>query len=501
MEEPNCFVAQLAKFFTKNAELLEEMYIDDGEHRISEHLSRKVVRSERRDAQRESGGDCLSKLGDGVLGHILSFLPAFQAAQATVLSRRWRHIFGLVHTISLDRYWKKPRVGVLWPSVPRAGVPATFGDMISAALLGRHRGGVPLRKLHIALRHFHGVTPAMVDQWLSCAMELAGGEYFHLHLRLGGSLACSLGRRRGSFPAAGRLHATCGGEREDDDEEDEDYPVLLLTHNGAAIPRSIPVPTRIFSCVVLRSLRLGPCQLHLPATIDLPCLETLLLTGVVGPGAGAQVQRLVTACPRLADLTLEACAKLTTLSVIDKRLRRLALRCCHGLAAVAADASELRVLEYRGVVPPSFLTMHGPPRISSCTLDLCGEELADPSRLRDFLHLFACAKHLHFKSAQLGFGVGHDVFSCAPAFLTYVALAVPDGVAIPCVTQRVREINLVHYRAAVSQRTLAKFLLRNAPALEELCCAFAPGPLWMQTELMEEMKSWVMNKSTKLMFV
>lgn len=248
---------------------------------------------------------------------------------------------------------------------------------------------------------------------------------------------------------------------------------------------------------------------------------------------------------------------LTTLSVIDKRLRRLALRCCHRLAAVAADASELRVFEYRGVVPaaPSFLTMHGPPlTISSCTLDLCGEDLADPSRLRDFLQLFASAKHLQFKAAQLGFGVGHDVFSYAPAFPTFAslrrleltglsprddadvatavtkileqtpiletlalfflpelgkkeasssdrALAEPDAVAIPCMTQRVREINLVHYRAAVSQRTLAKFLLRNAPAVEELCCAFAPGPLWMQTKLMEEMKSWVMNKSTKLMFV
>ncbi|RLN03495.1 hypothetical protein C2845_PM13G05280 [Panicum miliaceum] len=41
----------------------------------------------------------------------------------------------------------------------------------------------------------------------------------------------------------------------------------------------------------------------------------------------------------------------TELSVHHARLRRLALRCCHDLAAVAADLSELRAFEYRGVVP------------------------------------------------------------------------------------------------------------------------------------------------------
>ncbi|KAL6651973.1 hypothetical protein ACP70R_010898 [Stipagrostis hirtigluma subsp. patula] len=40
----NCFGAQLAKFFTENAVALEEMYIDDGNHRICGHLSRKVGR-------------------------------------------------------------------------------------------------------------------------------------------------------------------------------------------------------------------------------------------------------------------------------------------------------------------------------------------------------------------------------------------------------------------------------------------------------------------------
>ncbi|KAL6903733.1 hypothetical protein ACP4OV_004546 [Aristida adscensionis] len=42
MERSNCFGTQLAKFFAENAMALEDMYIDDGNHRICDHLIRKV---------------------------------------------------------------------------------------------------------------------------------------------------------------------------------------------------------------------------------------------------------------------------------------------------------------------------------------------------------------------------------------------------------------------------------------------------------------------------
>lgn len=48
-----------------------------------------------------AGGDRLSKLDDEVLGHILSFLPAREAARASSLSSRWRHVFAAVHTVSM----------------------------------------------------------------------------------------------------------------------------------------------------------------------------------------------------------------------------------------------------------------------------------------------------------------------------------------------------------------------------------------------------------------
>jgi hypothetical protein len=46
-------------------------------------------------------GDRLSKLKDRALGHVLSFLPAEEAARAALLSSRWRHVFGAVDTVSL----------------------------------------------------------------------------------------------------------------------------------------------------------------------------------------------------------------------------------------------------------------------------------------------------------------------------------------------------------------------------------------------------------------
>ena len=41
---------------------------------------------------------------------------------------------------------------------------------------------------------------------------------------------------------------------------------------------------------------------------------------------------------------------------------------------------------------------------------------------------------------------------------------------VACLRERVKEINLVHYQGAMAQRALAKFLLRNAPVVDEVCC-------------------------------
>ncbi|KAL6645134.1 hypothetical protein ACP70R_016742 [Stipagrostis hirtigluma subsp. patula] len=307
------------------------------------------------------------------------------------------------------------------------------------------------------------------------------------------------------------------------------------------------LPARLFCCPYLRSLRVGHCRLTPPEAVVLPSLETLHLTDIDEPCAPIH-HWLISGCPRLADLTLEACPNLKRVSVLDKRLRRLALLCCHNVVLMAVDASELTTLCYRGVLPPeSLLTLHGSPRVASFTMDFCGaipSEEVEFAAFRKPLGNFADAKHMHLQSSRLGCGVESDLSVGFPAFsnlrhlelsgcledcsivaaVTLILGHTPNlevlslfltpgsqdggmirgaqqGMPLPCLRQRVREINLVHYRGGEAQRMLAKLLLRNALALQELCVVFSKGPFTLQSNLMNEMKGWVANKSAKMMFL
>jgi hypothetical protein len=80
--------------------------------------------------------------------------------------------------------------------------------LVTAALLARHRAGAPLHELHVAFRELRGVKHAVVDQWLSYAVELPlpSGE-LHLDLRVFVDAACSL-----SHEPLAELDTTCRGE-------------------------------------------------------------------------------------------------------------------------------------------------------------------------------------------------------------------------------------------------------------------------------------------------
>ncbi|KAL6848197.1 hypothetical protein ACP4OV_022325 [Aristida adscensionis] len=540
-------------------------------------------------------GDRLSSLSDGVLGHILSFLPADEAARAAALARRWRDVFAHVHTVSMEEETPEGSIFYCGPGgcdYSSQGEPppqaSRFVTAVGAALLGRHRspGGAPLRALRVAFVELRESDAGFLDGWLSYLVRQAVATRF-----------VATATPRTTTTTTTTMTATTtyeydyddgyddgddDGDDYDDDDYDDDYDYDDDHHDqepyyvdgceyrgDPSSPASFEyvAPRRLFSSAVLRTLRIGPCRLEPPDAIVLPSLHTLLLTRVAGADPDDAIGRLVAACPRLADLTLEACAALTTLTVAGTRLRSLTLRCCHNLTAVAVDSSELRVFNYRGAVPePPLLAMRGGPRLlSSCSLDFCGEEASDddPSelaRLRGFLELFAGVEDLHIKSSRLGAGINHDasssgfpslrhlelmgilphdgaaggiaavtailegtpnletltiIFMPEPdsspdryyhdhdealkshklEYSRHAELAVPD-MAIPCL----REINLVHYQGLVAQRMLAKFLLRNAPAVDEVCGEFARGPLWIQTKLMDEIREWTMNKSANMMF-
>nr|CAB3468860.1 unnamed protein product [Digitaria exilis] len=468
---------------------------------------------------------------------------------------------------------------------------------------------------------------AEVDQWVSYAVHLASprGVHLGLHISCHDDLLwnlCLCHRPRyeppdypqdptTSFSEIGdpsatsfsdiedpparrkRLKAGDGGSQYSDDDDDssvvssdEDLPPWQRPVQKQNWPEPEPeytVPRVIFSCAELRSLSLGFCRVAPPAHVSLPSLETLLLSHHVTTDPGAAVERLIAGCSRLADLTLEACYEVNTLSVLGggARLRRLALRCCCNLATVAVDASELRAFEYRGAVPdPSFLIMHGGRDVQYCKVDICvAVDMSSKEKLINLMHLlnmFVNARHLHLESsAWLGSVLDkeeHDVLSMGlPRFtslrrlemrghvagttgaidamcrilehapnleaislalypqghdclsddiyrqpsedelldahhLSYsphsvLAAAAASAMVIPsCLRSRVREINLVHYQGGTAQRAMAKFLLCNAPAVDELWCEFAEGPMFEQVQLMREIKGWLINKSADTHF-
>uniref|UniRef100_A0A453D3Q2 F-box/LRR-repeat protein 15/At3g58940/PEG3-like LRR domain-containing protein n=1 Tax=Aegilops tauschii subsp. strangulata TaxID=200361 RepID=A0A453D3Q2_AEGTS len=175
------------------------------------------------------------------------------------------------------------------------------------------------------------------------------------------------------------------------------------------------LPRRLFTCTVIRTLCVASCRLKLPAAVNLPLLETLSITAP-HYDSGRSIQRLISSCPRLIDLTLEAIYRLKRVSVLDKRLRRFALRCCHNLKSVDIDASELRSLDYCGTVPAeSLLSLHGLRGVPSCTVDFCIalSQEAEFTRFRGFMEKISDAKylHLHNRSLESMFFLGFPSFS------------------------------------------------------------------------------------------
>ncbi|KAF7039754.1 hypothetical protein CFC21_049703 [Triticum aestivum] len=474
--------------------------------------------------------------------------------------------------------------------------PALWSSVVTGALFGRSRrpapapGPVPLRALRVCLGvrlGYDSDQKTTVDQWVTYALKHAGPD-LELDLRLGRDPICKHPERAAH---ARRYEVKDVSRKPPETNADDHSPHATDDEDGDDVGSSCEENFRgygeytvlwgVFSCPALRSLRLGACRISPPAAFSMPWLEALRLTHV--PDEEEHVQRLISACPHLVDLTLEACGTVTTLSLLgNTHLRSLALRCCHKLAAVAINTSELRSFDYRGAVPGnSFLTMLGSsPSIMSFKVDICavcvGEATSEEelSTLGSFVqHFVSTTKHLHLSCAFMGscFArlpaftslrylqlIGHvprdgddpaaaaaatsKILCQAPNLQTlsllfevkrrnpnkydpdeydyddrsegqlldahllncnkYDTLDVPvASVAVPsCLRSRVRKINLLHYQGGRAQRTLVRFLVRNAEVLEKLYCGFAEGPLWIQKELKREIERWAVNETTSKEF-
>ncbi|KAM0861848.1 hypothetical protein ACQ4PT_045629 [Festuca glaucescens] len=193
--------------------------------------------------------DRISDLPDGVLGHVLSFLPTPEAGRAAVLSRRWRYIFGHMDTVSFEEYegerssdWET----FYFEAKEFKSCSHKLLDGISAALLCRRRCAgdhVPLRSLRFAFHRFKPKWDALhVDQWLNYALDYADRE-LHLDLRfiLGGHTCAHNG------PPPDIAYGYRDETDSDSDDEHQTWACLL--------------PRRLFSCAALTTLCLGYCLL------------------------------------------------------------------------------------------------------------------------------------------------------------------------------------------------------------------------------------------------
>ncbi|XBJ04923.1 hypothetical protein VPH35_023788 [Triticum aestivum] len=444
--------------------------------------------------------DRLSELPDVLLGHVLSYLPTKAAGRAAGLSRRWRDIFSNVQTISFgEREGARASdwTTFYYEANERKSCSAVLLDDVWSAILCRRRcagANVPLRSLRVAFDSCSGWDRCHVDQWLSCVLRHSSQE---LHLDL-------------TF----RLGPICPHANEDD------------RFGRGRVGGWYDLPRNLVSCTAMRSLCLAYCTLNLPEAINLPC-------------------------PRLVDvdLTLEANAGVDKVSVLDRRLRRFALRCCHNVDSVDIDASELMALDYCGMVPAeSLLSLHGSPAIiQSCTVDFCqvlsGE--AEFAGFKRFMEKISGAKHVRLHHRRLparsfeGFptfpnltrlglqgplqspDVVRQILEQTPNleilslfmecsvvpdefnFNTPADESIPDesSFSIPCLQNRVREINMVHYEGNELQRAMAKLLFRNALLLERYCVVLVKGPFALQDGLKKEIESLVVAANAEPIFL
>ncbi|OEL14489.1 hypothetical protein BAE44_0024493 [Dichanthelium oligosanthes] len=477
--------------------------------------------------------DHLSDLPNGVLGHVLSFLDTKQAARAAVLYRHYRDVFASVHTLSFvqEQTSSSSSTGAAssrsdnhyeWDKEEQRR-NAEFVALVDAAISCRRRcgGGDPgLRAFRGLLDAFHQSLAGHVDRWLSAAARTGGGavEEITVDARRQERGICASERPDWYYlpsPYDDRNKEELKGESDGEDSDD--------FRNPKSRDRPCHVPRWLYSsCAAtggrLRTLCLGSCFLDLPrdANINFPSVETLTLTCI--PDSGRDIQRLVSGCGRLADLTLDSCRR------------------------------------YKGPAPDEFaLSFAGSsPAIVSCDIEFCGKRATSEEELANlpgFLGRFTVTRWLRLGSSCLGASIDKSnpsgltplpcirhlelkgTLTCSSAmgavarmleqtpnleFLTLLILPdvdehpmprtevicdpearldVPDVLpAIPCLRNRVREMNIVQYQRGVPQRALLKLLLRVTSALEELYVVFPPGKYEIQSMLMGEIECWVMNR-------
>ncbi|KAK1677605.1 hypothetical protein QYE76_038453 [Lolium multiflorum] len=474
--------------------------------------------------QRAGGEDRLSALPDATLTRVLSHLPTDQSVRTSMLSRRWRRVFAAVPVVDIRNGTTAVSVGI---DLSNGTTTVGAALKVSGALLSRD-GAAPIRTFRVA--GFIGrPSNALIDQWIATAV-FAGAETLDLDLTQGGT----------GMPLC--QHTNTRYERPKYDF----YGLNFYT-----------VPRRLLTHAALRHLRLGNCELRLPKhveTLTLGSLETLSLRRV--DASEEALRRLVSACPRLAAMTLEECRWVRSIRVQPTalRLRAFTLRCCHEATDVFVNAPFLRSLDYKGSVPdPLSLTNWG--AIEALAMDICETVSYCPKDSPKIWEVVAMVERCtSLKSLRLSaqptppffpyrawlpgltrlelrgpfrnnlhitglIGIVKNTPNLEVLTLTLVIdTSQPDQASsnkkivvskdmlsaqIKCFSSTLRRIHLVGYSGQEAQRRLVKFLLRKATCADEMCVSFAASVAQgseAQTLLVKETMSWWRNPLIKINF-
>lgn len=109
----------------------------------------------------EEADDRLSTLPDGVISHILTFLPTRFAATTAVLSKRWRFLFHSIPHIDLDEAWQKN------PEDQRQRIRTLFHEFVYRLLLSPESSHI--QRLRLKCKILFKNDP--INDWIGAAIR------------------------------------------------------------------------------------------------------------------------------------------------------------------------------------------------------------------------------------------------------------------------------------------------------------------------------------------
>ncbi|GFZ02615.1 LOW protein: F-box/FBD/LRR-like protein [Actinidia rufa] len=237
--------------------------------------------------------DRISALPDGLLCHILSFLPTKYAVATTILSTRWKYLFTWLPDLDLDDTLL---------SCPEDGIDVDrFTNFVYRVLL--------LRKTW----HINRFRLLCCEQY----------DVSHVNAWICSALWRNLKELDVSFYA-------------------EEFGMLS---------------SDIFTCRTLAFLKIvGILILKVPFSVCLPNLKILHLC-CLKLADDDSIRRIFSGCPMLEELELRKCTleNVEMLHISIPSLKSLALQYCRGNYQIVLDATILGYFKYHGIVAGGYL--------------------------------------------------------------------------------------------------------------------------------------------------